>query len=117
MFEETKIIHNGVEYPVNLNMLVFSKWEMETGKKITEIGAGGDNIGAREAIEALLIIYFGIADGCEEQGIEFNYTQAQFLRSVNMRDMEKYFKLIQKGISGDSDLDTKKRHPKLAKKK
>ena len=85
-----EILYNGVKYPLELNMLVFAKWEEHTGLAFSEIGSLMANTGSfASAIKALALLYFAIQDACSVKEIEFDYTLDNFIRGIDISDQNK----------------------------
>lgn len=101
--------YNGIEYPLQFNFLVFSKWENATGKKISELGNLAKDSGAVEAVDALTLLYFAIQDACEEQEKEFDIKLNQFIRGIKLDQLDTYLSKIDLGAEN-------KRQPKAPKK-
>lgn len=113
-----EILYNGVNYPLNLNMLVFSKWEEHTGLEFSELQNLMANTGSfASVIKALALLYYGIKDGCLEAKKDFDLSFDDFIRGIDISDensLKNMFSLI--GNIGGSE---NKRQPikKLATKK
>jgi len=96
---------SGVPYPASLNMEVYAEFENQTGKGISEIS---NKIG-----DLTLLVYLAIKDGCEQRGVEFNFSVKEFRRVLEPGDMEAITSFIEKsmrrGGSGGPEVEGKKR--------
>ena len=82
-----EILYKGEKYSVNLNMLVFEKWEEYAGMKFSEIGTLLADTGSLASVrKALALLYFGLEDSWAENNQETAFTFDNFLRSIDLFD-------------------------------
>ena len=127
---KTKVPFEGAEYPVQFNMLVFNEWAKETGKSmdwLSEIAAKAklaaelqkkgepipDDVKTTidDGICMIKLLYFGIADACEETETDFPYTVKNFVRRVSLESMAELTSYI-KLTDHKEESSPKKRLPK-----
>ena len=109
-----EILFNGKKYPIQFNMLVFRNWETETGKKISDLGTLADGSGAVEAVDALTLLYFAVADACDEKEIEFNYTLKGFIRNIDVNKIGEMMSLIDLSDGSENKRQSKSQLKKSA---
>lgn len=104
-----KILFDGKEYPLQFNFLVFSNWEKQTGKKISDLGILANGTGAVEAVDALTLLFFAVQDAADEAEKEFPYTLKQFIRKVDITKLGEMMAMIELGDESENKRLPKKK--------
>ena len=90
-----KLISNGVEYPVTLNYYSMKEWEIAKGKKMSAImnGMRDNETESDTIIQMAELCYYGVKEEYEEQNIDFNLTEKQFIRGLDGGQIERVIKI------------------------
>lgn len=104
-----QIVVNLVEYPIDLDMYVYSQWQEAKGSKFSELG---DKLKEASETTAMILLmelaYYGVREACAESGIEFSLTEREFIKSLSLEEATNAVGIVLKAIQPEMVKENKR---------